>query len=130
MENTSESSRRKFIKKIGLATAAVAAGSNVLATENKPGYFEKLKRTPVSVNDKINIALIGAGGMGNEDAKTALQVPNTKIVAVCDLYDGRLKDAAAKWGKDLFLTKHYKIVYYNIYYIAFNAIFICIIIIL
>lgn len=108
MENLSTSSRRKFIKKIGLTTAAVATGSNVLAAENKSGYFEKLKRTPVSFNDKINIALIGAGGMGTQDVITALQVPNIKIVAVCDLYDGRLKDAADKWGKDLFLTKHYK----------------------
>jgi predicted dehydrogenase len=108
MKNTSESSRRNFIKKLATASAAVAVGSNVFAAESKAVYFEKLKRTPGSPNDKINIALIGAGGMGTQDVLTALKVPNTKLVAVCDLYQGRLKDATTKWGSDLFLTRHYK----------------------
>lgn len=108
MENTPASSRRKFIKKVGLATAAVATGSHDLASTTKNVHVEKLKRLPASVNDKINIALIGAGGMGVQDTITALQVPNTKLVAACDLYDGRLKEAQVKWGKDLFVTRHYK----------------------
>src|SRR6476646_5357243 len=108
MKNVSESSRRNFIKKIATASAAAAVGSNVFAAENKNVYFEKLKRTPFSPNDKINIALIGAGGMGTQDVITALKTPNIKIVAVCDLYDGRLKDAKTKWGVDLFTTRHYK----------------------
>ena len=108
MKNVSESSRRNFIKKIATASAAAAVGSNVFAAENKNVYFEKLKRTPFSPNDKINIALIGAGGMGTQDVITALKTPNIKIVAVCDLYDGRLKDAKTKWGSDLFTTRHYK----------------------
>jgi predicted dehydrogenase len=108
MKNTSESSRRNFIKKFAAASAAVAVGSNVFAAENKNVYFEKLKRTPFSPNDKINIALIGAGGMGTQDVITALKTPNIKIVAVCDLYDGRLKDAKTKWGADLYTTRHYK----------------------
>jgi predicted dehydrogenase len=108
MKNNQGSSRRNFIRKIATASAAVAVGSNVFAAENKNVYFEKLKRTPFSPNDKINIALIGAGGMGTEDVKTALKTPNIKIVAACDLYDGRLKDAKTKWGADLYTTRHYK----------------------
>jgi len=108
MKNISESSRRNFIKKMAAASAAVAVGTNMFATENKAVYFEKLKRTPGSPNDKINIALIGAGGMGSQDVITALKVPNVKLVAVCDLYKGRLKDATTKWGNDLFLTRSYK----------------------
>ena len=108
MKNISESSRRNFIKKMAAASAAVAVGTNMFATENKAVYFEKLKRTPGSPNDKINIALIGAGGMGTQDVITALKVPNVKLVAVCDLYKGRLKDATTKWGNDLFLTRSYK----------------------
>ncbi len=30
------------------------------------------------------------------------------MVAACDLYDGRLKDAKTKWGADLFTTRSYK----------------------
>ncbi len=41
-------------------------------------------------NDNIQIALIGAGGMGQGDAQLATSLPGVKIVAACDLYDGRL----------------------------------------
>ncbi|MBC7424307.1 MAG: Gfo/Idh/MocA family oxidoreductase [Ferruginibacter sp.] len=108
MKNISDSSRRGFIKKLATASAAVAVGANVFAAEHNKGYYEKLQRSPHSANDNINLALIGAGGMGTQDTNTALKVPNIKLVAVCDLYDGRLKDAKTKWGNDLFLTRHYK----------------------
>lgn len=110
MKNISGSSRRGFIIKLATTSAAVAVGANIFATEkeNRPVYFESLKRTPRSVNDNINFALIGAGGMGTQDTLTALKVPGTKLVAVCDLYDGRLKEAKDKWGADLFLTRSYK----------------------
>ena len=108
MKNNSGSSRRNFIKKIAVSSAAIAVGSNVFARESNPVYFELLKRQSRSPNDKINFALIGAGGMGTQDTITALTVPGTKLVAVCDLYDGRLKDAKTKWGADLFATRSYK----------------------
>ncbi len=108
MNNNTASSRRNFIKKLAASSAAVTVGAGLYAAENKNIYLEKLKRTPHSPNDKINIALIGAGGMGTQDVITALQVPEIKIVAVCDLYDGRLKDAKKKWGADIFTTRHYK----------------------
>lgn len=101
-------SRRSFIKKLAGSTAAVAVGSNVFSAEGENKYFESLRRHAVSPNDNINIALIGAGGMGVEDTKTALRVPGAKLVAVCDLYDGRLKDAKDRWGADLFTTRSYK----------------------
>jgi len=41
-------------------------------------------------NDNIQIALIGAGGMGQGDAELATSLPGVKLVAACDLYDGRL----------------------------------------
>jgi predicted dehydrogenase len=108
MKNISDSSRRNFIKKMAGASAAVAVGNAAFATPANNNYFEKLHRTPFSANDKINFALIGAGGMGTQDVITALKTPNVKLVAVCDLYKGRLKDATTKWGNDLFLTQHYK----------------------
>ncbi len=108
MKNISDHSRRGFLKKLATASAAVAVGANVFAAEGNKGYYEKLQRSPHSANDNINLALIGAGGMGTQDTNTALKVPNIKLVAVCDLYDGRLKDAKTKWGNDLFLTRHYK----------------------
>ncbi len=48
---------------------------------------------PFQANDKIQVALIGAGGMGSGDATYAQQIPGVKLVAVADLYDGRLERA-------------------------------------
>jgi predicted dehydrogenase len=108
MKNFSQSSRRNFIKKLTSGTVAIAAGSNIFATERNADYFESLRRCSGSANDNINIALIGAGGMGTEDTLTALKIPGVKLVAICDLYDGRIKEAQTKWGADLFSTRSYK----------------------
>jgi predicted dehydrogenase len=103
-----DSSRRNFIKKLTGSTAAMAIGTTVFAGDKKEQYIEFLSRTGYSANDNINIALIGAGIMGTQDTLTALSVPGSKLVAVCDLYDGRLKEAKTKWGADIFTTRSYK----------------------
>jgi predicted dehydrogenase len=108
MKNLNESSRRKFLKNFATTAAAVSVGTNVFAAEPGNRYVEKLKRVGAGSNDKINIALIGAGGMGTQDTLTALKVPGIKLVAICDLYDGRLEEAKKKWGADLFTTRSYK----------------------
>ena len=110
MKTSSESSRRGFIKKLAASTAAVAVGSNVIAatTESNTTHFTIQNRKFISANDNINIALIGAGGMGTGDTITALKVPGVKLVAVCDLYNGRLEDAKKRWGQDIFTTRSYK----------------------
>lgn len=109
MSNQQESSRRRFLRYLAAGTAAAAVGSNVFAADaEKFAYQEWLHRKKFSANDQINIGLIGAGGMGTQDTITALTVPGAKLVAVCDLYDGRLKDAKTKWGADIFTTRSYK----------------------
>ena len=59
-------------------------------------------------NDNIQIALIGAGGMGQGDAHYASSLPGVKLISVCDIYDGRLERSREKWGKDLFTTRDYR----------------------
>lgn len=61
-----------------------------------------------SANDKIQIALIGAGGMGTDDTNSSLATGETKLVAVADVYDGRLTRAKEVWGSDLFTTRDYR----------------------
>lgn len=102
-----ETNRRQFIKKLGLATASVAAAGNAFTTDNKTIAY--LKRTnPLAPSKEVNIALIGAGGMGVEDTNTCLQHEGTRLAAVCDLYKGRLKSARERWGEGLFVTADYK----------------------
>lgn len=61
----------------------------------------------VAANDHIQIALIGAGGQGQGDTKTAVEVPGVKLVAVADCYDGRLEHSKEVWGADIFTTRDY-----------------------
>ena len=100
-------SRRNFLHKIAGATAGLVAGNAALASmQEEP--FSILTRKRNSPNDLINIAVIGCGVMGVQDAITALSVPGTKMVAACDLYTGRLTEAKDRWGKDIFVTRNYK----------------------
>lgn len=60
-----------------------------------------------SPNDNIQIALIGAGGMGQGDAKMATSIPGVKLIAACDCYDGRLTHMKETYGTDIFTTREH-----------------------
>jgi predicted dehydrogenase len=75
---------------------ATAAGAGVLAAQN------------VSPNDRVRIALIGAGGQGSADTRNALSVGGVELAAVADIYDGRLKRAREVWGEQVFTTRDYR----------------------
>ncbi len=94
--------RRNFLKAAGAASVSsvIAPRLHALAVEEEAGR-------PVAANDQIQIALIGAGGQGQGDTKTAVQVPGVKLVAVADCYSGRLEHSKELWGKDIFTTRDY-----------------------
>jgi predicted dehydrogenase len=83
------STRRQFFPM--LAAAGVAAAQQSVA----PG-------------DRIRIATIGFGGMGMGDTAYAKSVPGVELVAVCDLYDGRLRRAREVHGDGIFTTRDYR----------------------
>jgi predicted dehydrogenase len=62
----------------------------------------------MSANDKIRIATIGHGGMGAGDTRYASSIEGVELVAVCDLYDGRLARAKEIYGGQLFTTRDYR----------------------
>ncbi len=101
--------RRHFLKQIGLAGAASAIAPAAFAGTNTPTPFSLYRQSADVADQKvIKLALIGAGIMGTEDLNTALKHSNVEVVAVCDLYDGRLESAKEKWGQHLFVTKDHK----------------------
>jgi len=61
-----------------------------------------------SPNDKIQFALIGAGGMGSGDARNAIAYGNAQMVAAADLYDGRLARVKESFGAHVFTTRDYR----------------------
>ncbi|MFN2439270.1 MAG: Gfo/Idh/MocA family protein [Chitinophagaceae bacterium] len=103
------SSRRSFLKQITGTTLALGAGSLAsFATEEaiEERILPYQKKT--MANDRINIAAIGMGIMGNINVNTALKIPGVQLIAACDLYAGRLERAKEVFGKDLFLTNDYR----------------------
>lgn len=106
---SNQSTRRNFIRKMATGVAGMALAPEVIGAAGGNNRIEELSRnntyTPA---DTIKLALIGAGGMGLADANTAITVPGVKLVAVCDLYDGRLADARKIYGNDIFTTRDYK----------------------
>jgi len=96
--------RRSFLKVAGTATAQTFLGAKVYAL----AAAQTGSSAPISVNDRIQIALIGAGGQGQGDTKVAVQVPGVKLVAVADCYDGRLEHSKEVWGSDIFTTRDYR----------------------
>ena len=80
--------RRHFI---GTSSAAGFALSRAAGEEKQ-----------ASANDKIQIALIGCGGMGQGDAKASTSLPGVKLIAAADVYDGRLTKMREMFGKDIF----------------------------
>ena len=109
-DNNKNNSRRGFINKLAKGVVGASLIPNIITAADRQKSLQQLARQKdhYSANDNIQIALIGAGGMGTEDANTAIKVPGVKLVAACDLYDGRLADAKKKWGSDIYTTRDYK----------------------
>ena len=77
--------RRQFLYYSALAAGATAFTGRVSA---RPGTRR------VSPNEKLNIAIIGAGGRGAADTA---EVSSENIVALCDVNEDHLNAAAAKY---------------------------------
>jgi len=79
--------RRQFLYYSALAAGATAFTGQVVA---------RPKPRRVSPNEKLNIAIIGAGGRGAADTA---EVSSENIVALCDVNEEHLNAAAAKYPR-------------------------------
>ena len=112
MENENKNkSRRAFVKKLTLGSALITSDFAIIskdkdrATINIAREYGSVKH---ALNDQINLATIGTGIQGIYDTRAALRVNGVKLVAACDLYQGRLERAKELFGKDLFTTRDYR----------------------
>ncbi|HYF69536.1 MAG TPA: Gfo/Idh/MocA family oxidoreductase [Ohtaekwangia sp.] len=87
----------------GTAPSILHAGSKHIFTLDTVQPDQKF-----TLNDTINVGMIGMGIMGFNNAEVTVKVPGVKIVAACDLYNGRLERAKEVYGKDLFTTRNYQ----------------------
>ncbi len=109
MGNDNGKSRRLFMRRLGQGTIGVA-GASMFSPDIASANRQTLRRSgpAYSANDNVQIAVIGAGGMGAADVDTAISIPGVKIVAACDCYQGRLDLAKEKWGSDIYTTRDYR----------------------
>ncbi|GAB4119134.1 MAG: Gfo/Idh/MocA family oxidoreductase [Acidobacteriota bacterium] len=86
-----QQTRRDFLK-----TSAVSAG--ILSAASRTRIL--------GANDRLNVGLIGCGGMGNSHLNDLLGKADEyqcKVVAVCDVYRRRLNKAKERTGGDAYM---------------------------
>ncbi|HEY7514366.1 MAG TPA: Gfo/Idh/MocA family oxidoreductase [Vicinamibacteria bacterium] len=97
-----EKSRREFLRLVS-AAAATGASRTLEAQERPPTGCVN-----ASVEKPVRLATIGIGGQGTSDTKAALKAPGVELVAVADVYDGRLTRAREVFCPSLSTTRDYK----------------------
>ena len=83
--------RRDFLKTTAVTAGVLAVGS---------------RQQILGANDRINIGIIGVGGMGSGHLRALTEHSdeyNCKVVAVCDVYQRRLNLAKEICGGDCYL---------------------------
>ena len=102
------SSRRRFLKSLGTAAAALPLSSFASIGDEEIEKRILPYERRYSTNDKIQVACIGMGIMGTSNARIATRIPGVELVAACDLYKGRLERAKEIYGQQLFTTQNYE----------------------
>src|SRR5438445_11746320 len=95
------SSRRDFLKAAAGVTAAVPTVLRARTQGTTP-----LQEVPP--NERIQVATIGLGIQGQSDTRSALRARGVELVAVADVYDGRLARSKGLWGAQVFTTRDYR----------------------
>ena len=108
IDRTTPQSRRKFLNSLAAGALAGGATPKFLSTRERNHIHTLARQKYQSANDQIQLAVIGAGGMGMADVETALSIPGVRLVAVADCFDGRLAAARENYGQDLFATRDYR----------------------
>jgi predicted dehydrogenase len=107
MGEPKDSTRREFIKLVTASTVVAGSSIRTIARDRRAEISWTDSARGTSANDKIRIATIGIGGQGTSDTTAALKVAGVELVAVADVYDGRLARAREVWGSDIFTTREY-----------------------
>ena len=122
MDNQNRTSRRNFIRLATATTLVAGASRDVVGSLGTHLIEPRQQQDQTASPNRIRIATIGVGGQGTSNTNAALrrtgppaeqatpsaEGPGVEVVAVADLYDGRLLRAQELWGKQLFTTRDYR----------------------
>src|SRR5262245_5527454 len=120
MSLSKPTSRRKFLKLATASTLVAGVSTDALSSLHAHLIEPREQQPATSPNSRVRIATIGVGGQGTADTNAALgrtgpasdSSPTAvgtaaEVVAVADLYDGRLTRANEIWGPQLVTTRDY-----------------------
>ena len=85
--------RREFLHTSAESTASLAIGAACLSTQLAHAAND-------SPNERIVLALIGAGGRGSSHASAMAALPNVQFKYVCDVWDERGRRSHRGAGKN------------------------------
>ncbi len=88
MSTPNRLTRRTFIQ----GTVATGAASAYFVPSTVLG-----RQGTVAANDKIQVALIGAGGMGRGNLKNCAQHPDVVVTGICDVWKSRRDQTVAEY---------------------------------
>ena len=85
IDRTAPQSRRKFLNSLAAGALAGGATPKFLSTSERNHIHTLARQKYQSANDQIQLAVIGAGGMGMADVETALSIPGVRPVSYTHL---------------------------------------------
>lgn len=85
--------RRDFLRKGALATIGLSTLPNLIHATSLRAPFGRLR---TSASDRLRIAHIGLGGMGNQHVRWFAALPDVEIVALCDVDQDHLNGTLQK----------------------------------
>src|SRR5690554_5953028 len=89
--------RRNFIQRSLLGAAGVAIGT--------PGFSATSYASILGANDRVNVAVIGINGMGQNHIQAYSQLKNTRVAALCDVDSNLFQERVQKLFVDKNLAK-------------------------
>ena len=100
--------RREFVKKLSIGGIVLTGiGKKSKQSELLARDMSEIENSSYSSNDQIQLAIIGCGIQGQINARVAENANGIKVVAACDLYEGRLDKMKEDYGA-VFTTRDYR----------------------
>jgi len=93
--------RRNFIKKTGLSAAALSVIPSYLRANTKRSSDQKYMGDFAAPKlENVRAAFIGVGARGGYHLKFLAALPNTEVVAICDVYEDLVKEKVG-WVREV-----------------------------
>ncbi len=93
--------RRNFLKKTSLSAAAVSIVPNYMSARKERSFNARYMGDYAAPKlEQVRAAFIGVGARGGDHLKFLAALPNTEVVAICDVYEDLVRQKAG-WIREV-----------------------------